>query len=48
MSVGGRRQLFPPFEGRVRAILSAHPEMAATVIVDRVGWALGAVATFGP
>jgi transposase len=30
---------FTPFEGRVRAILVEHPEMPATVIAERVGWA---------
>jgi transposase len=29
---------FAPFEARVRAILSEHPEMPATVIAERVGW----------
>ena len=29
---------FTPFEARVRAILSEHPEMPATVIAERVGW----------
>src|SRR4029450_8329632 len=29
---------FMPFEARVRAILSEHPEMPATVIAERVGW----------
>lgn len=28
---------FTPFESRVRAILSEHPEMPATVIAERVG-----------
>ncbi len=30
---------FTPFEERVRAILSEHPEMPATVIAERVDWA---------
>ncbi len=30
---------FTPFEARVRAILAEHPEMPATVIAERVGWA---------
>jgi Helix-turn-helix domain of resolvase len=30
---------FTPFEARVRAILSEHPEMPATVIAERVEWA---------
>jgi hypothetical protein len=29
---------FMPFEARVRAILSEHPEMPATVIAERVEW----------
>ncbi len=29
---------FAPFEARVRAILSEHPEMPATVIAERVEW----------
>jgi transposase len=29
---------FTPFEARVRAVLSEHPEMPATVIAERVGW----------
>jgi hypothetical protein len=29
---------FTPFEARVRAILSEHPEMPATVIAERVDW----------
>ena len=29
---------FAPFEARVRAILSEHPEMPATVIAERVDW----------
>src|SRR5262245_17260140 len=29
---------FTPFEARVRAILTDHPEMPATVIAERVGW----------
>jgi Mu transposase, C-terminal domain/Helix-turn-helix domain of resolvase len=29
---------FTPFEARVRAILSEHAEMPATVIAERVGW----------
>jgi len=29
---------FTPFEGRVRVILSEHPEMPSTVIAERVGW----------
>jgi transposase len=29
---------FTPFEARVRAMLSEHPEMPATVIAERVGW----------
>jgi Helix-turn-helix domain of resolvase len=29
---------FTPFEARVRAILSEHPEMPATVIAERAGW----------
>ena len=29
---------FTPFEARVRALLSEHPEMPATVIAERVGW----------
>ncbi len=30
---------FTPFETRVRAVLSEHPEMPATVVAERVGWA---------
>jgi hypothetical protein len=30
---------FTPFEARVRAILSEHSQMPATVIAERVGWA---------
>jgi transposase len=33
-----RPTTFTPFEARVRAILSEHPEMPATVIAERVGW----------
>ena len=29
---------FRPFEGRVRLLLSEHPEMPATVLAERVGW----------
>jgi transposase len=29
---------FTPFAARVRAILSEHPDMPATVIAERVGW----------
>jgi transposase len=29
---------FTPFEARVSAILTEHPEMPATVIAERVGW----------
>jgi hypothetical protein len=29
---------FTPFEARVRALLTEHPEMPATVIAERVGW----------
>ncbi|RZU33497.1 transposase [Blastococcus saxobsidens] len=32
------RTAFTPFEARVRAILSEHPEMPATVIAERVDW----------
>ncbi len=30
---------FTPFEERVRALLGEHPEMPATVLAERVGWA---------
>ena len=30
---------FSPFEPRVRALLAEHPQMPATVIAERVGWA---------
>ena len=36
---------FAPFEARVRAILSEHPEMPATVIAERVGW-IGSITWF--
>jgi transposase len=29
---------FTPFEGRVRELLSEHPELPATVLAERVGW----------
>ena len=29
---------FTPFEARVRALLEEHPELAATVLAERVGW----------
>jgi hypothetical protein len=36
---------FTPFEARVRAILSEHPDMPATVIAERVEW-LGSITWF--
>ncbi len=30
---------FAPFEARVRALLAEHPEMPASVVAERVGWA---------
>lgn len=30
---------FTPFEARVRALLAEHPELPATVLAERVGWA---------
>lgn len=30
--------VFTPFEARVRALLTEHPQMPATVIAERVGW----------
>jgi hypothetical protein len=36
---------FAPFEARVRAMLSEHPEMPSTVIAERVGW-LGSITWF--
>jgi hypothetical protein len=29
---------FTPFEPRVRALLTEHPDMPATVLAERVGW----------